>query len=52
MQHRWQQLNEWIQYPEHPPVVTWIGGLFKPQSFLTAVMQVTAQQVCCVERRV
>ena len=26
------------------PVVTWLGGLFKPQSFLTAMLQATAQQ--------
>ena len=37
------QLNEWAGNPGETPIVTWISGLFNPQSFLTAVMQTTAQ---------
>jgi dynein heavy chain len=45
-QHRWQQLKDWTEAPSDPPVVTWLGGLFRPQSFITAVTQSAAQQVC------
>jgi dynein heavy chain len=38
------QLNDWAASPGETPVVTWISGLFNPQSFLTAVMQTTAQK--------
>jgi len=37
------QLNEWAGNPHETPLVTWISGLFNPQSFLTAIMQTTAQ---------
>lgn len=37
------QLNDWSSILTEIPVVTWIGGLFNPQSFLTAIMQIYAQ---------
>merc|ERR1711934_1337127 len=40
---RLEQLREWTQGPTDIPVVTWLSGLFNPTSFLTAVMQTTAQ---------
>jgi dynein heavy chain len=40
---RISQLNDWMNNPLEMPAVTWISGLFNPQSFLTAVMQITAQ---------
>lgn len=40
---RISQLNDWMNSPLEMPAVTWISGLFNPQSFLTAVMQITAQ---------
>lgn len=43
LQNRIAQLNEWAISPGDQPIVTWISGLFNPQSFLTAVMQSTAQ---------
>jgi len=43
LQSRIQQLNDWAANPLETPVVTWISALFNPQSFLTAVMQATAQ---------
>ncbi len=45
MQHRWQQLKDWSESPSLPPVVTWLGGLFRPQSFLLAVLQTAARAV-------
>ena len=36
------QLSDWVTNPLEIPVVTWISGLFNPQSFLTAIMQVSA----------
>jgi dynein heavy chain len=39
---RLQQLSEWIGYPAEMPKVVWISGLFNPQCFLTAVMQITS----------
>jgi len=43
LHHRIGQLLEWSSNPTETPLVTWISGLFNPQSFLTAVMQSTAQ---------
>lgn len=43
LQSRLSQLNDWTANPTETPMVTWISGLFNPQSFLTAVMQATAQ---------
>lgn len=43
LQKRIAQINDWANNPIDTPVVTWISGLFNPQSFLTAVMQSTAQ---------
>ena len=40
---RLEQLREWTNGPTDIPVVTWLSGLFNPTSFLTAVMQTTAQ---------
>jgi len=41
---RYSQLLEWTNNPEVIPVVTWISGLFNPQSFLTAIMQCRARE--------
>jgi dynein heavy chain len=38
------QLEEWQNNPAEIPKVTWISGLYNPQSFLTAICQVTAQK--------
>lgn len=43
LQNRIAQVTEWSTNPTETPVVTWISGLFNPQSFITAVMQSTAQ---------
>merc|ERR1711998_230387 len=43
LQQRIAQLQDWTGSPTDIPTVTWISGLFNPQSFLTAIMQVTAQ---------
>mmetsp|Transcript_24191 Transcript_24191/g.35469 ORF Transcript_24191/g.35469 Transcript_24191/m.35469 type:complete len:827 (+) Transcript_24191:77-2557(+) len=43
LQNRIAQVTEWSGNPSDTPVVTWISGLFNPQSFLTAVMQAAAQ---------
>ena len=40
VQQRAGQLNEWTADLSVPKVV-WLSGLFNPQSFLTAVMQVS-----------
>ena len=44
LQARIAQLGDWVANPADTPTVTWISGLFNPQSFLTAVMQITAQK--------
>jgi len=41
---RLTQLEEWQNNPAEIPKVTWISGLVNPQSFLTAICQVTAQK--------
>ena len=43
LQSRLTQVNDWSGNPSDTPIVTWISGLFNPQSYLTAVMQATAQ---------
>ncbi|RYG62642.1 hypothetical protein EON64_17480 [archaeon] len=43
LQNRISQLGEWSSSPQEVPTVTWLPGLFNPQSFLTAIMQITAQ---------
>jgi len=43
LQNRITQLQDWSSSPMDFPVVTWLGGLFNPQAFLTSVMQTTAQ---------
>merc|ERR1719408_458118 len=43
MLERYKQLSEWTA-DLTTPKVTWISGLFNPQAFLTAVMQVTARK--------
>jgi len=40
---RIKQLNEWTENPMSIPMCTWLSGLQNPQSFLTAIMQQTAQ---------
>jgi len=37
------QLGDWTRNPNDAPNVTWLPGLFQPASFLTAIMQATAQ---------
>jgi dynein heavy chain len=41
--NRLVQLDEWQNNPAEIPKVTWLSGLYNPQSFLTAICQVTAQ---------
>jgi len=41
---RSQQLQTWTEEPLQIPVVTQLSYLFNPQSFLTAIMQITAQK--------
>lgn len=41
---RINQLEEWQNNPTDIPKVTWLSGLVNPQSFLTAICQVTAQK--------
>ena len=43
LQSRLTQMADWATAPSEIPVSTWISGLFNPQSFLTAIMQITAQ---------
>jgi dynein heavy chain len=44
LMQRMEQLREWTENPMEIPKVTWISGLINPQSFLTAIMQETAQR--------
>jgi len=41
---RLAQLEEWQNNPADIPKVTWLSGMNNPQSFLTAICQVTAQK--------
>lgn len=43
MKLRIDQLSDWCGNPLEIPRVTWLSGLINPQSFLTAIKQVTAQ---------
>jgi dynein heavy chain len=43
LSERIKQLNEWTENPSGIPMCTWISGMQNPQSFLTAIMQQTAQ---------
>merc|ERR1712032_1466097 len=43
LQMRIDQLEGWVQNPIEIPMVTWLSGLLNPQSFLTAIMQQSAQ---------
>eukprot|EP00920_Eleutheroschizon_duboscqi_P043021 GHVT01102391.1.p1 GENE.GHVT01102391.1~~GHVT01102391.1.p1 ORF type:complete len:1037 (+),score=104.37 GHVT01102391.1:382-3492(+) len=43
LRERLQQLQEWTSDPTLIPRVTYLSRLFNPQSFLTAIKQVTAQ---------
>lgn len=43
-QARLTQLADWVGSPQEPPAVTWLSGLFNPQSFLTAIMQARVRQ--------
>jgi dynein heavy chain len=44
MAMRLDQLVEWTAQPDTIPQVTWLAGLITPQSFLTAICQVSAQK--------
>jgi len=41
--NRITQITDWLGSPTEMTTVVWISGLFNPQSFLTAIMQITAQ---------
>jgi len=41
---RLQQIEDWQNNPGDIPKVTWLSGLVNPQSFLTAICQITAQR--------
>jgi len=43
LDNRIVQLQQWTERPIDIPRSTWLGGLKNPQSFLTAIKQVTAQ---------
>jgi dynein heavy chain len=43
LMERVSQLQGWVENPLEVPKCTWLSGLSNPQSFLTAIMQQTAQ---------
>jgi dynein heavy chain len=42
--NRTGQLQSWTEEPVNIPIVTQLNFMFNPQSFLTAIMQITAQK--------
>ncbi|OQS01914.1 dynein heavy chain [Thraustotheca clavata] len=44
LERRILQLQEWSSQGTDMPLVIWISGLFNPQSFLTAILQMTAKK--------
>ena len=44
LNRRLEQLQLWTEHPIDIPRATWLGGLKNPQSFLTAIKQVAAQE--------
>jgi hypothetical protein len=44
LQQRHAQLSNWVGNTAEIPMVTWLSGLFNPQSFLTAIMQVGEEE--------
>eukprot|EP00918_Siedleckia_nematoides_P022348 GHVU01048072.1.p1 GENE.GHVU01048072.1~~GHVU01048072.1.p1 ORF type:complete len:830 (+),score=159.71 GHVU01048072.1:655-3144(+) len=44
LRDRIEHLQQWVAEPASVPKVVWLSKLFNPQSFLTAIKQVTAQQ--------
>jgi dynein heavy chain len=44
LKERANQLKTWVEEPLNIPNVTQLSYLFNPQSFLTAIMQITAQR--------
>ena len=44
LSQRYEQLVDWTGNPADIPTVTWIAGFSNPQSFLTAIKQMTAQR--------
>jgi dynein heavy chain, axonemal len=41
---RCRELDAWVANAFNPPPTVWLGALFNPQSFLTAVMQTAARK--------
>ena len=44
LNRRVEQLLAWVAAPLDVPNITWLSGMVNPQSFLTAIMQQTAQR--------
>lgn len=44
IKQRLEQLNAWKEEPTREPYITFINRLYNPQSFLTAVKQVTSRR--------
>ena len=44
IKQRLEQLSSWKEDPSKEPYITFINRLYNPQSFLTAVKQVTARR--------